>query len=175
MSVAFEVTGTKLMVTDPCYTRGTWSWCQGVVENVLPGKWRARADFQDNGQTGGWGDRVAVLEAHHEGFLRSYIDRRWERCSFEVGVDSGQAGIFDESRYPQGETGDYGSKGSFYNDCCETTLGEHMFGSVQGMGVVSRSGYGDGGYVAHVARDDEGHVVAVKVTFIGGEDDDDAA
>lgn len=36
---SFEVTCGKLLVTDPCYTKGTW--CTEVLENVLNGKWNS--------------------------------------------------------------------------------------------------------------------------------------
>jgi hypothetical protein len=35
MKNSFQVTGTKLIVGDPCYDRQTW--CLGVVEDAKPG------------------------------------------------------------------------------------------------------------------------------------------
>ena len=35
--------GNKVMVSDPCY--GLDTWCQGVLENVLPGNYMKKPDF----------------------------------------------------------------------------------------------------------------------------------
>jgi hypothetical protein len=84
--------GNKVMVSDPCYGLGTW--CQGVLENVLPGNYECNVEYSDEGD---WGERVSAIEVTHED---SGI-YRFEMADFEVGVDSGQAGIFDYEYYVQ--------------------------------------------------------------------------
>lgn len=175
----FQVTGTKLMITDPCYTRSTW--CQGIVEDALPGTWEGIAEYSDEGS---WGQRVSALEARHSSF--NSASGRWETAKFEVGVDSGQAGVFDESRYPQGECGEYDERGSFYNRACHATSGanpcdevdrpdpeDNMHGGVIDEGVVTSSGYGDGGYTCEIHRNAEGKADGVRVTFISEEEEDE--
>ena len=174
----------KVVVTDPCYTRDTW--CMGFLENVKPGNFTPTLEYEDQEE------RVRELMIVHES--ESYISpARWEKQDFEVGVDSGQAGIFCDSLYPQGETGDYGDKTTFYGACCNATLGEGYEGiqewarkggkgprpewnqgdTVFGKGVVSCSGYGDGGYECFVARDSNGQIIAIKIEFIPEDVEDD--
>lgn len=87
--------GNKVMVSDPCY--GLNTWCQGVLENVLPGTYNCKVEYSDEGSLG---VRVAAIEATHQdcGIYR------FEIADFEVGVDSGQAGIFDYEYYAKYHT-----------------------------------------------------------------------
>jgi hypothetical protein len=48
------------MVSDPSYDVGTW--CQGVLDNVLPGTWKAGAIISDEKTMG---KRVGTLFATH--------------------------------------------------------------------------------------------------------------
>lgn len=82
--------GEKVMVSDPCY--GLNTWCQGVLENVLPGNYKCEVEYKDEGD---WGIRVSAIEVTHE----DYAYEIFEPQDFEVGVDSGQAGIFDYDYY----------------------------------------------------------------------------
>ena len=84
---------SRMAVSDPCYDADVW--CRGELENVLPGTWQAYAIKRDKGE---WGPRVVRLVAVH----REYADTCEtvaELASFEVGVDSGQAGLFDCLHY----------------------------------------------------------------------------
>jgi hypothetical protein len=160
LSEGFEVKSGKLIVTDPCYDVGTW--CQGVIEHVKKGAWSVEVDYEKREQ------RCGVLEVRHIDARES--DDGWEKMSFEVGVDSGQAGIFDFSAYPKGDRGESGhyNKDKFYDECCETTLKDAGYGVIRGRGAVSSSGYGDGGYSCYVRRHPKtDEVIAVKVVFIG--------
>lgn len=85
--------GDKVMVSDPCY--GLNTWCQGVLENVLPGEYECKVGFADD-------SIVADIDVTH----KDYVDRMlsYEAEEFEVGVDSGQAGIFDYDYYKKYHT-----------------------------------------------------------------------
>jgi hypothetical protein len=165
----FEVTGDKVMVTDPCYDRDTW--CQGTLP-ALPGRWAAEMEVGDRP---GWGRRVHAIRAFHVDVAPRDVRKR---AKFEVGVDSGQAGIFDEARYPQDETGDYDDLESFYGRACSATHDrdgedDSITGGVIAEGAVSSSGYGDGGYVCYYRTDEEGRAVEVEIVFIGDESDEE--
>jgi len=159
----FEVKGDSLMVSDPCYSRGTP--CHGVVDNVLPGKWTAKLGMESHVR---WDNRcVAELEVVHKSFRG---DKNYQLTNIMVGVDSGQAGIFDNLVYPEGDRSKatkYG-RDAFYVACCNTTRNKPYGGVVDG-GAVSLSGYGDGLYSAYTAKDGSGKVVAVKIVFIDEE------
>lgn len=85
--------GSRVMVSDPCYKPGTW--CQGVLENVLEGNWNAEVRYGKD-PFGSSKERPHALIAHHESFMEV---EPTEECDFEVGVDSGMAGIFDEAYF----------------------------------------------------------------------------
>ncbi len=116
----FTLTSDKLRVTDPCYERGTW--CAGVLNNVLTGKWIAEKLVISHEETG-WGDRIGQLQIWHEGYIDHVTAS--ELTDISVGVDSGQAGFFDESQYPEGETGEYMDLNTFYGKVCAGTAGEY--------------------------------------------------
>jgi hypothetical protein len=115
----FTITSTKLRVTDPCYEKDVW--CSGVLENVLPGQWVADKVVASDSQTGGWGDRISELQISHIDY-HGVVDVN-EPAAFTVGVDSGQAGFFDELMYPEGPVGEYGDLETFYGKVCQGTQG----------------------------------------------------
>lgn len=108
-----------VVVSDPCYSRGTW--CAGTVNNMLPGTYVPMIVYSSEGYSNG---RVAQLIVHHESVTLQDL-KKGTCAKFIVGVDSGQAGIFCDSIYPHEEnTGEYSDKTSFYGQCCEATTGE---------------------------------------------------
>jgi hypothetical protein len=219
----------KVIVSDPCYTRGTW--CAGEMENIKPGTYKTFLQYSDEDD---WGVRVAELIVIHES-VESIEKEQWEETDIHVGVDSGQAGVFCDTIYPHGNsTGDWGTEGTFYHEACEATLGEgynelsnwgrikaqyddyqemsearkkiqleiledmaprfktskivlesikkgeftlekpewNQGSDILGKGLVSSSGYGDGGYSCHVVKDND-EVVAIKIVYIGEHEDEE--
>jgi hypothetical protein len=154
----FTLDGTSLIVTDPCYERGTW--CQGVVENALPGVWEAAVVYANEGSL--WGIRNRSLEAHHASYTPS---DNWEKAPFEVGVDSGIAGIFAESLYPRDKKQlEHEDRQSFYGRVSTEALGILASG-IMPEGAVSLTAYGDGGYDCFTHKNDAGNVDGVRVVF----------
>jgi len=177
---SFELTGTVLRVSDPCYDRDVW--CCGTVENCIPGTWDAAILTKDEEP---WGNRVAVLSARHStGPKHTAINRalcnrthKWKHCEFEVGVDSGQAGIFDEAHYKDNSIfgADVRPKNSYgdlwYSVCCDLTL-SRLNAGILPYGAVSSSGYGDGGYDCITHTNEDGQIDFVFIVFICDEDDE---
>lgn len=83
--------GDKVMVSDPCYDLDIW--CQGVLENVKPGTWHTKAE---NLNVNCWGNRCSTLIAWHEDVEEP---NDFEETDIRVGVDSGQAGIYDYDHF----------------------------------------------------------------------------
>lgn len=83
--------GDKVMVSDPCYDLDIW--CQGVLENVKPGTWHTKAE---NLNVNCWGNRCSALIAWHEDVEEP---NDFEETDIRVGVDSGQAGIYDYDHF----------------------------------------------------------------------------
>ena len=84
--------GKEVMISDPCYGLGVW--CQGVLTNVLPGKYEC---FVEHSNEGKWGSRVARIYVKHIEYLDVLLYGNLE--DIEVGVDSGTAGIYDNDYY----------------------------------------------------------------------------
>jgi hypothetical protein len=167
----FEVKSGKICITDPCYKRGTW--CAIMDIPAKNGVWIASIETSDEDD---WGMRVSTLRAHHV----EHNNLAWNKIN-SIGVDSGQAGIFDSANYPDNPS-DYGDKSAFddshfYGRCCNTTCYDDSsicWGIVDGFGVVSSSGYGDGSYSVYVDKNNENEITAVKIVFISPDEDDDS-
>lgn len=157
---SFEVTDDSLRISDPCYDRSTW--CAGSVKNPKQGTWNA---YVLHGACG-WGDnRPWELVAIHSNYPESLMNKMTEDSGIDVGVDSGQAGIFSESKYLGDDGGDYGS-GGWYDICCAATLDSKYAAKAIDGGCVSMSGYGDGGYRCFLAKDGTTEIIGVKIVFI---------
>lgn len=169
----FLVLSGKLAVSDPCYD--TDVKYRGDLENVMNGTWHASAVEM---QTGSWGRRIARLIAVHE----NYADEKMSKgqcVGFEVGVDSGQAGLFDASHYRDDSVIPNAKPllneepaAIWYKHCCDITLSPLSAG-VLPYGVVSSSGYGDGGYDCFICRNEYGQIIRAEIEFIPEEDDDE--
>lgn len=145
---SFKVTDT-ISVGDPCYTY------PGFVVDAKKGNWTANVHTVNS-----FGERVARIIVHHEQFNPA---AKLEVESHIIGVDSGQAGVFN---------GVYnGSDGVFYEDCGSVTLSEQGYGYLKN-GFVTSSGYGDGGYEAIVFKEND-EAVCVEITFIGEDSDEE--
>ena len=178
---SFEVTGPEIRVSDPGYGRDVW--CCGTVKNCRIGTWEAAVLRKDQGE---WGVRNAVLAIRFAdgGPKFNAINRAvcnatgaWHECPIDVGVDSGQAGFFDDAHYQDATVLSGMAKPAFISDdvwyghCCDITL-SRIGAGVMPYGVVSSSGYGDGSYVAYKHLNHEGQVDFLFVVFIEEEEED---
>jgi hypothetical protein len=155
-----ELSGT-VVVSDPCYDRTVWCMKQDV--KILPGKYRVFVSRQDKGD---FGIRVACLMIVHEDYDAAKI-RNWEDYKGSIGVDSGQCGIFDDAIYPQkNDHPDCEHCKPFYDECCKLTLSNEQAGILEsGKGVVSSSGYGDGGYTLSFATQKDGYTIGLLLDY----------
>lgn len=160
----FQIESRKVFVSDPCYDLDTW--CTKIVENVKNGTWLAKIEMMQT-----WGERVSKLICYHQSI--GYPDSLpFKEVECDIGVDSGQAGIFDLEHFKKDSDvkdlpRDYKEKicesEPWYSYCCDRTLSK-MAGVIP-FGVVSSSGMGDGSYRLEVAKN-EGEVVGMQVTFL---------
>ena len=160
--------GEKVMVSDPCYGLGTW--CQGVLENVLPGVYDCSVEYSDEGD---WGIRVVAIEVTHKSCRGKFIVLDLE--DFEVGVDSGQAGIFDYeyyAKYHKDSTESEHVDDDWYDMVCDLTH-KNNGNTTHCLGLVSSSGFGDGGYNCWTYKNEDGKIVAIRVEFITEDDYED--
>jgi hypothetical protein len=167
--------GKEVVISDPCYTIPTW--CQVVLDNVKEGKYKVEVLKQ---KCGSWGERCSQLIVVHVDHIGGKLE--WKELSNDIGVDSGQCGIFSKETYrndnydlPDGDgefdyTPDETEEGDkWYGKICTHTLGKQQYGMYD-KGVVSTSGYGDGSYTLYVKMKGK-EVVGMLVDF-GVEEDE---
>lgn len=157
--------GNKVLVSDPCYELGTW--CTGVIENVKEGNYITEVVYCEYFHPFLY-NRVAELEAILDGVDKDILN--WEITEADIGVDSGQCGIYDyESVKDIIGAGEWDEKDTFYGQACQCTDADEQYSELNGYGVVSRSGVGDGSYDLYIAKQDN-QVVGIKVVYIAEED-----
>jgi hypothetical protein len=155
----FKVTSGRIRVTDPCY--GPDVQCVGSL-NARNGIWTAEIVTDDYD---GWGIRVGALIVRHEDYPTA---EPLQSTSFDIGVDSGQCGFFDEEQYASQGWSLLHSK--FYDAVCALTGSQEQAGIVPEFGAVSASGLGDGSYKCYITEADNGEIVAAQVIFIYEDD-----
>ncbi len=95
----------------------------------------------------------------------SDADGPWHLTPIKVGVDSGQAGFFDDDLYPEGDPGEFTDADSFYGQACKLTLNGNIAGCLD-FGANAQSGWGDGCYECFVKCNEHGVAVAARIVFI---------
>jgi len=165
--------GHFVYLTDPGYTPE--QWCCGKTK-VHPGTYNCSvwtAGLKD------WGKRTVSIKIVHTDFSEEEIDKfhASKRRKFveNVYVDSGQAGFFDKDYFEanQNKPGveDDKTNVNWYNRICEITLNrDNPHGTIDGLGVVTDSGLGDGAYPCFAWKNKWGDTVALEIVFLTTED-----
>lgn len=168
----FTLESGVMRISDPCYKKDVW--CTGTIPNCKTGKWEAVTAYYNDGL---FGRRVSMLAARAVDGNASFdlLDELGDLAvgDFEVGVDSGQAGMYDDATYGLDSiveslpTPDdiYGTgPGSLWFSCCCEASDAENCADVLPNGVVSRSGFGDGGYTAfyHIGKDKKVDLIAIQ-------------
>lgn len=169
----FEIKTPEVIVTDPCYDTtgmGTYSL---FLKNAKLGTWFAhvnKADIRGQGPS----SIVAVHKDHMSG------KKMWHVASYDIGVDSGQAGIFEFDNYRKDGlvadtprfVAEYGYKPDptepgdlWYAMCCDKSLYEDINAGVVPGGAVSSTKYGDGCYTCEIAEDADLNVIGIRIKF----------
>lgn len=167
----------QVFVSDPCYTVGTW--CQLLLKNVLPGTYHCNVN-QDNIYS-----RNATLEITHQDYTRGKASNLPYDFVTDIGVDSGQAGIFSASSYRNDQyevpviPGDQWTLGNliqkdepgehWYDKMCGYTCNTEEGWAAYDAGVVCSSGFGDGYYPVYAAKNADQQVISLIIEFMGEE------
>lgn len=173
----FQVVSDRLLVSDPGYEleKGGPSGLQAEVKPVRAGDWRAEALLYKPEPND---ERCAELRVFYAKHGHSGACD-WKPMPTAIGVDSGQAGIFDPKHYRDQAVVPKNHKwreemidpeDRWYSLCCDFTLTGNA--GVIPYGTVASSGYGDGGYMALVCENDAGQVQGVRLVFISQEDEE---
>lgn len=144
----------KVIAGDPCYSANSMS----IIKNALPGIYHAY--IRKAG-------RVSRLITIHEKYINNIAigaESLGELDSFlrsknlyyfedTIGVDSGQAGIYDYDYFRKNEKQrDYNDTTSWYRRVCELKTQNTHAGTMDSRCAVSQSGWGDGEYALSVYR-----------------------
>ena len=151
----------KVVVSDPCYKLGLSG--QLCLRGVKPGKWSCSTEKIDG--------RVSELCLRHTKHCFALID---ESVSRNIGVDSGQCGVFDFDYYAANvNDDDFDDLNSWYRRVCNKTIEESCWGEIDGLGCVSESGWGDGCYECLVGRNEAGEIVGIRLVYIEEMEEED--
>lgn len=158
---SFKLKSSKIYISDPCYEYDEHDNNYTLsLADAVNGRYVAMMEV----------DRIyheiRSLTIKHEDYLYS------EPTVFagKIGVDSGQAGFFDEAYYKKNQGGDFDDLNSFYGLACSLVLSGKRGGIVHNRGVVSSSGCGDGEYEVFVGINDIGEIVSAMIIFIEDEE-----
>ena len=156
---------SEVYVSDPCY--GVDTWCQAFVSSLKSGKYQGFMTIKDFGPDALGGIRVTNLWVAHENNIKNYPTTL---ISHSIGVDSGSAGIFDKDYYEKYhplEDSDNGENAQWYErqfklryDCDKEGI------ALDGKGVVSFSGFGDGSYSLYAGKNSKNEIVSLRIRFI---------
>ena len=141
-------------ITDPCYKEDVINQGGGLLADIKPGHWSCCTLF-DNEEK-----RILRLMANHVDHDYIGLSDSTEVLG-AIGVDSGQAGIFDADYYRK----NVDDKQWYSQKPCRATSTALGFDSIDGVAVVSSSGWGDGCYAVHVSRDEAGVIVNITIVF----------
>lgn len=163
-------------MSDLCYYKD----CHISVSDlaVRKGSWEAMVWRE---KSGGFGDRMWALFAVHSAFPSLNLSTGWKLINNNLGVDSGQLGIYDAIYYRGAEilapeidlmvTEEFKAgwantkdEDSWYYYNCAVTLSKVPAGIIP-HGCVSESGFGDGTY-SLFAKYDQDDIIGLRVTFI---------
>lgn len=155
----------NVIISDPCYELGIW--CQMELNNMKPGNYIVHHKLTNGEDT--FGERSSMILIIHQDHQLEYL--LWDMIG-TIGVDSGQAGIFDKDTYRKDDlfhnAPKFDAEGDedgniWYNHMCDKTLSEEQWGTYD-RGVVSSSGFGDGMYETFTATVDN-EVVGICIDF----------
>lgn len=158
--------GERVTVSDPCYDIGTW--CMGELNNVLPGTYKCFYDFDEDEQ------RVYALIVHHNDMSEEEVRTANENStpeSFEVGVDSGMAGVYDSDYYAVTH-GDIERNDKWYDAVCKLVCNNDA-AHLDDKAFITSSGFGDGGYTCYTHRNSDNRIDFIKIVYINETDDDE--
>lgn len=182
----FNINSGSVKIGDPCYEPDVW--CLGHCDDVLDGVWKAKLFRADKSEIK-YGPRNTALFAFNKKYFENHFGfddievERFIKGSYitqfclnyelwQLGVDSGQAGIYDLHNYivnKENKSDDW-----CWNNNSKITLYDELEAGINPdkMGCVSSSGYGDGTYDYYCYYNKEGYVVAILIMFIEGEENE---
>ena len=154
--------GNKVVISDPCYDSDVWCMLKDLP--VVPGTYEAHIEFDTESM------RVLSLTVWHKDYLpdeATCADEEW--LSETIGVDSGQAGIYDadyfHSYHDLSRSTEQDLNEWYMTACHCTTEHTNYADTMDDSCVISRSGWGDGVYSVNVNRNNNGDIIAITISY----------
>ena len=147
-------------ISDPTYSVATW--CNYHLKNMLPGEYNCHCKMVDTK----YGRLVSELritqsdiDFDHEIQDESYMKLN----NIHIGTDSGSCGF--SIREPLND-GKLFRKTELRNIWRMIDQNEFHCCVDEKLGVFSNSGFGDGDYIAYIAKDETGKIYSVKIDYM---------
>ena len=151
--------GSSVRISDPCYDMGVW--CAKTLDNVLSGEYNAYTRVQDENRYG----RVTELTVCHV----NYKPKALSKCNAYtcVGVDSGTCGIYDLDYYKKSHFENNIDDDWYSKNVCNGFWDKKSRGSnLDGLGVISTTGYGDGSYYVALEENENGEIYRITIQYL---------
>lgn len=155
--------GKEVKVSDPCY--GTTVWCSYILDDVSAGHYDC---YTVIAETGSCGKRVAFMVLCKDGYGFNIPK---EQIPCDIGVDAGVCGIYDLEYFNQYHNDRDVNEDWYQNNVISWCMKDQAYICDEGKGFITSSGYGDGGYMLLVDRNDNGEIVRIAVDYFVTEDD----
>lgn len=169
----FKIVSGNVTISDPCYS--LCSINTGNLRRVKKGNWQAFVTHNKNGYV----SKLITLHESIENNIKEIIKKIgitniWREQYFDVGVDSGQAGIYDTVYYKD-DSSVKGLKwfskiiakevfdGLWYSYNYDRTLSKEGAGVIP-YGAVSGYGYGDGTYTCYTFKKNK-EIIGIIINF----------
>ncbi len=174
---SYPLTTGRAYITDPAYRDDT---SLRLLVKVQRGTWQAAIDLRDERDLG---MRVAELITAHESVDVAAVT--WQVEDFVLGVDSGTAGVFDVDHFhvdaegradvrEQARRDGWDDGEAWYQSLVMDAIESGTSNRVLPHGVITSTGFGDGGYDCYTARNKRKEVIAVRLVFLRSGADGDA-
>ena len=147
-------------ISDPTYSVTTW--CNYHLKNMLPGEYNCHCKMVDT-KYGRLVSELRITQSDID-FDHEISDESYTKLNnIHIGTDSGSCGF--SIREPLND-GHLFRKSELRNIWRMIDQNEFHCCVDEKLGVFSNSGFGDGDYIAYIAKDGNGKIYSVKIDYM---------
>ena len=147
-------------ISDPTYSVTTW--CNYHLKNMLPGEYNCHCKMVDT-KYGRLVSELRITQSDID-FDHEIPDVSYTKLkNIHIGVDSGSCGFSISEPLNDGSLF---RKSELRNIWRMIDQSEYHCCVDEKLGVFSNSGFGDGDYIAYIAKDENGKIYSVKIDYM---------